>query len=332
MRTTTQTTTQRRTAHRLVLLVGAAALAAAACGSAGDPATTTPTNTSDGVAAVVESPVTTRPRPSLFGDLPTVELLAPTEVDAGRAPTFEWAPVEAAATYRLSVLAFDAPTWAWLGSATSVRYGGVPEGANGPSLRPGSWWSVTALTSDGSVLAVSDLRAVSPTDDRGPDPLWAAGTSAAVGATGDAGEGDAVDGDATSAAPAPEAATDPGPSAGRACDLLTAAEIHDAVKGDWGEPRLTPLGQTASWCEWTSVNGTLFSVEVGPADQYDPDGWGADETVAGLGDRAYRVNHGWDRRIGFVHGESNVTVTIDYTRVDVAGFLRLAGLIDGRLD
>lgn len=320
-------TTQMQTAQRLVLLIGAAVLAVAACGSAGDPATTTSTNTTDGVAAVVASPVTTRPRPSLFGDLSTIELLAPTEFDAGRAPTFEWAPVDTAATYRLSVLAPDAPTWAWLGSATSVRYGGVPEGANGPSLRPGSWWSVTALSGDGSVLAVSDLRAVSPTADRGPDPLWAAGSTATDAATGDA-----VEGDAASAALAPKAAPSPGPNGGRACDLLTADEIHDAVEGDWGEPRLTPLGQAASWCEWTSVNGTLLSLEVGPADQYDPDGWGADETVAGLGDRAYRVNHGWDRRIGFVHGGYSVTVTIDYPRVDVAGFLRLAELIDGRLN
>jgi len=319
-------TTQMQTAQRLVLLVGAAVLAVAACGSAGEPATTPSTNSSGGVAAVVASPVTTRPRPSLLGDLSTIELLAPTESDAGRAPTFEWAPVDKAATYRLLVLAPDAPTWAWLGSATSVRYGGVPEGANGPSLRPGSWWSVTALTGDGSVLAVSDLRAVSPTDDRGPDPLWATGSTATDAATGDA-----VEGDTASAAPAPEAASSPGSNAGRACDLLTADEIHDAVKGDWGEPKLTSLGQAASWCEWTSVNGTLLSLEVGPADHYDPDGWGADETVAGLGDRAYRVNHGWDRRIGFVHGGYSVTVTIDYTRVDVAGFLRLAELIDGRL-
>jgi hypothetical protein len=320
-------TTRMQPTRRIVLLIGAAALALAACGSAGDPGTTTSPNASGGVAAGVASdvanPVTTRPRPSLLGDLPTIELLAPTEFDAGRAPTFEWAPVDTAATYRLSVLAPDAPTWAWLGSATSVRYGGVPEGVNGPSLRPGSWWSVTALAGNGAVLAVSDLRAVSPTDDRGPDPLWAAGSTAT---------GDAVEGDAASAAPAPAAVSAPGPIAGRACDLLSADEIHDAVEGDWGEPKLTSLSQAASWCEWTSVNGTLLSLTVGPADHYDPDGWGADETVAGLGDRAYRVNHGWDRRIGFVHGEYSVTLTIDYTRVDVAGFLRLAESIDGRLN
>lgn len=324
-------TTQKQPTRRLVLLIGAAVFVGAACGSAGDPATTPSTNTSVGGAAVVASdvasPVTTRPRPSLFGDLATIDLLAPAEFDAGRAPTFEWSPVDTAATYRLSVLAPDAPTWAWLGSATKVRYGGVPEGANGPSLRPGSWWSVTALTGDGSVLAVSDLRAVSPTDDRGPDPLWAAASTATDAATGDA-----VEGDTASTTPAPEAATAPGPIAGRACDLLTADEIHDAIEGDWNEPKPTSLGQAASWCDWTSVNGTLLSLTVGPADQYDPDGWGADETVAGLGDRAYRVNHGWDRRIGFVHGEYSVTMTIDYTRVDVSGFLRLAGSIDGRLN
>ena len=101
--------------------------------------------------------------------------------------------------------------------------------------------------------------------------------------------------------------------------------------GRLGPPRPT-LGQAASWCEWTSVHGTLLSLEVSPADHYDPDGWGADETVEGLGDRAYRVNHGWDRRIGFVHGGDSVKVTIDFTRVDVAGFLRLAELIDGRLN
>jgi hypothetical protein len=68
-----------------------------------------------------------------------------------------------------------------------------------------------------------------------------------------------------------------------------------------------------------------------PAAQYDPEGWDADSTVSSLGDRAYRVDHGWDRRIGFVHGDYGVTLIIDYTKVDSVGFESLAHLVDERL-
>jgi hypothetical protein len=327
MRPTTRT-------RQLALLAGVAVLAVAACGSAGGAATTPTTDTSTDTSGAVapvdaspeENPVTTRPRPSLFVDLPTIDLLAPAELDAGRAPTFEWSAIDAAATYRLSVLAPDAPTWAWLGSATSVRYGGVPEGTNGPSLRTGSWWSVTALADDGAVLAVSDLRAVSPTAERGPEPAWAGGP-ATEAATGEGSESDG-----TPSAPTADAASPAKPIGGRACDLLTVDEIHAAIEGDWNEPDLSSFGPAASWCEWPSVNGTLLSLSVGPTDNYDPDGWGADETLDALGERGYRVNHGWDRRIGFVHGEYSVMMTIDYTKVDPAGYLHLAQSIDDRLD
>jgi hypothetical protein len=324
-----------------VLSIGAVTLVLAACsasaGAALDGASAGGTNAggadaggADAGGASAGGAVTTRPRPAVFADLPTIELLGPGETGVGRAPTFAWTPVTAATTYRLSVLAPDAPTWAWLGAATSVRYGGVPEGVNGPSLRPGSWWSVAALGHDGTVLAMSELRAVSPTDERGPEPAWANGSMVASGGQ------DAPTAPA-SAAPA-SAAPDPaapaqggGPILGRACDLLSAGAIADAIEGEWGAPELTTFGQGGSWCEWTSARGSILSVSIGPAGHYDPDGWGADETLEGIGDKAYRVNHGWDRRIGFVHGDLSVMMTIDYTRVDQTGFKHLAESIDDRL-
>jgi hypothetical protein len=314
-----------RLGHRAAV-ISALALTLAACSGSGDPsASTAPGGSGSSEIAAAGGTATTRPRPELFADLPAIQLLAPAELGAGRAPTFEWAPFADAATYRLSVLAPDAPTWAWLGSDTSVRYGGVPEGVGGPSLRPGSWWSVAALGSDGTVVAMSDLRAVSPADDRGPAPAWAADSS--IGASGEGAVAPAT----TAPVASPSPASDAGPIGARACDLLTGDEITSAIKGQWEAPSLSTFGRDASWCEWRSVRGSVLSVSIGPAKNYDPDGWGADETLDGLGERAYRVNHGWDRRIGFVHGAYSVMMTIDYTRVDVDGYRQLAGLIDGRL-
>ena len=96
----------------------------------------------------------------------TVELTAPAEEGASEVPTFEWEPVEGAASYRLVVLDAEGnATWSWEGPETSVALGGVPdrpEGAEGPVLTPGSTWSVAALDAEGHVVAVSAARPVSP--------------------------------------------------------------------------------------------------------------------------------------------------------------------------
>jgi hypothetical protein len=295
-------------------LLALAVLAAmvAACGGGGvsprganDPARPTTSTAATSAAA------TTRARPALFASLPQVELLAPEPVNAGRAPTFRWATVPAAATYRVAVLAPDAPSWAWTGTETSVRYGGVAEGANGPSLRPGSWWSVAALASDGAIVAISDLRAVSPGGDPGPPPTWTERLPDAA---------------------APSASAPPtGSIAGRWCDLLTPDEIAAAIGGEWPGHEPFAYAGDSGGCDWTSSRGSKLSLSVQPRGQYDPDGWGADETIDGLGEQAYRVNHGFSRRIGFAHGEYSVTLTIDFTKVKPDGFLRLAQEVDGRL-
>ena len=100
-------------------------------------------------------------------DLPEVTLVAPPLEGAGEVPTFEWEPVEGAATYRLAVLNGDGEAvWSWEGESTEVALGGLsvdrPEGEPGPVITAGSSWSVAALDADGHVLALSVLRPVSP--------------------------------------------------------------------------------------------------------------------------------------------------------------------------
>jgi hypothetical protein len=81
-----------------------------------------------------------------------------------------------------------------------------------------------------------------------------------------------------------------------------------------------------------SLNGSRLDLELWPADQYDPEGWGADGTIDGLGDDSYTVEHGWDRRIGFLASGITVNLIIDYTKVDRDGFTALARLVEGRID
>jgi len=305
-------------------LVAGLAIMLAACGGTQAPgAPTEPSapvadaNVAADAAASTAPLVTTRPRPAALAALPTVELLAPAELGAGRAPDFAWSSVDGANSYRLSVLGPDGPAWAWQGADTSVRYGGVPAGTSGPSLRAGSWWSVSAYNSTGELLALSELRAVSPEDEAGPAPSWAQAADEAGGTT------DAAT-DPSTPAPGPvDAASEP-------CQLLTGDEITDAIKGDWPEPKQGGMGDFG-FCDWTSANGTLLSLTVDPAANYNPDGWGADQTIDDLGSTAYAVLHGWDRRIGFVHGDFSIMLTIDYTKVDMTGFEDLAHLIDQRL-
>ena len=320
--------TVRITCATLALL--AFGIVAAACGAdvpdkptaGGAGPVTGDVAAADGPEATMTGSGATLPRPALFADLPLIDLVAPAETNAGRAPTFEWMAVAGAATYRLSVLAPDAPSWAWLGTDTSVRYGGVPDGVGGPSLRPGSWWSVAALAEDGTITAMSDLRAVSPADDRGPAPASIEESPATT-----------PSGTASASASASPAATSGAAAslAGRACDLLTADEIGAAIKGSWGAPELTSFGTQGSWCDWTSANGTVLSVMTAPASHYDPTGWDADGTIDDLGAEAFRVDHGWDRRIGFVRGEFSVMLVIDFTKVDAVEFVNLARLVDTRL-
>jgi len=110
-----------RTTVACLLLAASAVLA-----SCGGSASSIPPR-GDGSSS---GPVATLPRPSVFANLPLVQLVAPDMVGAGRAPTFEWSPVGTADAYRLSVLGPDGPMWAWQGETTSIRYGGVSDGTH----------------------------------------------------------------------------------------------------------------------------------------------------------------------------------------------------------
>lgn len=289
-----------------------AALAAgvAACGGA-SPGVAEPAVIDDGPPATVAM---ADGRPAVLQHLPLVELVGPTATNAGPVPVFEWQAVSGADAYRLSVRGPGARTWAWTGEETSVRYGGVAEGQAGPTIIPGSVWSVAALGSDGSLLALSGLRSVSPTDDVGPAPDWLAAPATAHAS----GQGDA------------EAEAPPAGEIG-VCDLLSADDITAVIEGTWGEPMLAYGSGLAGGCQWTSANGSILSIDVMPAATYDPEGWGADGTVDRLGERSYVVSHGWDRKIGFVHGERSVMITIDWTRVDLDAFASIAREVEKRL-
>ena len=311
---------------RRLLLLGLAtvALAAAACGGSGKPDGNGNGNNGNGTngngngnggQGSGSGEIVTLPRPAIFADLATVELVAPGRANAGAAPTFEWKSVSGAAAYRLFVLASDGPTWAWTGNGTSIRYGGVEEGVPGPALMAGSWWSVAALGSNDDVIAMSELRAVSPGSDLGPEPEW---TKVKPETTGGAEPTDEPNGGGTMGE--------------RICDLLSPDEIKAAIKGDWVSeaPTTYPSGTTGS-CEWTSENGSLFSVTLLSASSYDPAGWNSDGELSGLGEKAFWAKSVWDFRIEFVKGDFSVALVIDYTKVDPAGLTNLAHLVEEQL-
>lgn len=295
--------------RRFVLLgLATVALVVAACGSdSGEPPEGSGGNGSG------SGDIFTLPRPALFADLPKVELVAPGRANAGAAPTFEWEAVSGAEAYRLFVLAPDGPTWAWTGEGTSVRYGGVEAGVPGPALMAGSWWSVAALDTDDGVIAMSELRAVSPDADLGPEPQW---TSVRP----------------TTSEPTEEPGSGGGTMGEQICDLVSADEITGLIKGSWGagSGETYPSGTTGR-CDWTSENGSELSISLLGADSYDPEGWDADGEVTDLGSEAYWAKSVWDYRIGFVTDEVSVTLVIDYTKVDREGFADLARLVEGRL-
>lgn len=96
---------------------------------------------------------------------PEIELLTPVS-GGGTRPILEWAAVEGAIHYTVWVRTpQEKPYWSWLTSDTSVPVGGLPrlnEDAGGPSIVGGMTWSVTAHDADGSVIAASNHRPISP--------------------------------------------------------------------------------------------------------------------------------------------------------------------------
>lgn len=105
----------------------------------------------------------------LLDGLPTVELTGPPSARAGHYPLFSWEPVPAAATYQLVVSDPTGPIWAWEGTETLIRFGGLieepPPDYGGPSLDGPACWSVVAVDTNGHVVAASAVVPVTPGDE-----------------------------------------------------------------------------------------------------------------------------------------------------------------------
>ena len=86
---------------------------------------------------------------------------------ASEKPLFAWEAVSGASRYQLIV--FDEAGelyWAWEGTVTQIYMGGTdaqpPDESSGPSIEAGYSWAVTAYASDGTVIAASAVRPISP--------------------------------------------------------------------------------------------------------------------------------------------------------------------------
>ncbi len=100
-------------------------------------------------------------RTSEAAGLATIDLL-PT--DAGEQPLLSWTPVAGAASYRMAALTSDgSPYWAWIGEATDVRFGGLPEvGGQTAIVFEPMTWRVVALDAEGLPIAASEPGELTP--------------------------------------------------------------------------------------------------------------------------------------------------------------------------
>jgi hypothetical protein len=170
--------TSRRT--RVLLLAVGLLLVVAGCSSTGGDAETPDVTSAEATDAssttappatqqttATEQATTTLARqvePLLTGANPLIQI-TPTE-GVGLRPMLSWEAIEGAGSYFL-VVKDDAgsPYWAWDGAETSVPLGGAlfPEDiGNGPTIAQGYTWSVSAYAADGTILAISGDRSLSP--------------------------------------------------------------------------------------------------------------------------------------------------------------------------
>lgn len=265
-------------------------------------------------------------RVAAAGDLPTVELLAPGATAAGAYPRFRWSAVDGADLYRIAVLDESGPVWAWEVDTTEVRLGGIEdepsEGYGGIRLEGPAWWSVTAITEAGEIVAMSDLRAVSPDDEA---PTWRPGEAAATsGAEVSGGE-----------APSEDAGDSDEPRT--ACDLLTEDEVRGFLGGDISESSSSDAqdGDYQS-CEWTLATDEFTSLVVSVSrieGAWDPTGWVRDEPVPveGLGEESFATMD-FGLRVGFLRDGATVYVIGYGTGGEkLPSAIELARLIDSRL-
>ncbi len=251
--------------------------------------------------ASVDAP--TMARPQALADYPSMTLVAPAAADAGTSPTFAWQAVPDAADYRLSVVAADGPVWAWSGTATEVVFGGYEAapatGVGALRLTRAAWWSVAAYAADGALLAVSDLRAVSP-DATMPAPL--------------------------AAAPPGEAAPQPAPL-DSACPLYSDAEAEEFLEGELAGPGRGGVeadGATLS-CSWVRADDEFLTLDISVKPgvsraswdesmeamlEFDPD---LTHGLDGLGDDSY-VDAGWSgTRLALIDGDVYLSVRSGFT-------------------
>ncbi len=148
---------------RIRLIVAATVLVAtAACSGGATPTSQPPVDTSTPTQAPSttgdSSPAGTNPTSDLrtLGGRAGIEL-----VDAapgGLRPLLAWVEVPDAAYYRVVVLDSDGkPYWGWLGTDTSVRFGGAETetGLTAQVYEPMTW-SVAAIDPQGRTIALSD--------------------------------------------------------------------------------------------------------------------------------------------------------------------------------
>lgn len=132
--------------------------------SSGDPAGHVDGSTSSPETTSTSSPSSVDDLEPLLDGIAMIELIGPPTTVSDVAPLFEWTEVAGAISYRLVVLGPAGPTWAWQGTETSIRLGGLGDDAGDgfptPLLADGSTWSVVALDADGSVMAISDARPI----------------------------------------------------------------------------------------------------------------------------------------------------------------------------
>lgn len=160
--------------NRILLFAFGVLILATACstddGDAESAASTTAAMAATSSTTVQQATTTTttsvalQNQPLLVGADPVIQL-TPTE-GVGVRPTFDWEAVEGAGSYFL-VVKDDAGAayWTWDGSETSIPLGGAEfpdDFGNGPTIGPGYKWSVSAYATDGTFLAISGDRPISP--------------------------------------------------------------------------------------------------------------------------------------------------------------------------
>lgn len=155
----------------IIVIAAVTTVMLAACGGddASDDTTTmvlagdtTTTVASDGSTSVTTTSAFTEP---VISGAEPIEQLSATS-GGGARPLLEWAPVAGAATYIVIVYtAGGEPYWSAITTEPQVFIGGplqIPEGRDGPIVDDGYTWAVYADDAEGTLLAASALRDISP--------------------------------------------------------------------------------------------------------------------------------------------------------------------------